>query len=72
MFLSILGKVLQVRVVHWKALMTQSTPDFCFCTLAIGTRYRQHALLLAEDLEQYAPKPPFIVLTDKPQALKEM
>jgi hypothetical protein len=44
--------------------------DFCFCTLAIGTRYRQHALLLAEDLERYAPETPFIVLTDKPQALQ--
>lgn len=47
-----------------------ATPNFCFCTLAIGNRYRQHALLLAEDLERYSPETLFIVLTDKPQVFQ--
>ncbi|MCU0547894.1 MAG: hypothetical protein MUC48_00970 [Leptolyngbya sp. Prado105] len=49
----------------------QTIPNFCFCTLAIGNRYRQHALLLAADLERYSPNTPFIVLTDKPQAFQQ-
>jgi hypothetical protein len=41
--------------------------DFCFCTLAVGSRYRAHAELLAQDLQQYAPTIPLLVLTDRPQ-----
>lgn len=41
--------------------------DFCFCTLAVGSRYRAHAVLLAQDLQRYAPTLPLLVLTDRPQ-----
>lgn len=49
---------------------SQSDPDFCFCTLAIGKRYRQHALMLAEDLHQHSPKTLLVVLTDQPKAFQ--
>lgn len=40
--------------------------EYCFCTLAIGQSYRNCAILLAKDLELYAPKTQLIILTDKP------
>jgi hypothetical protein len=40
---------------------------FCFCTLAFGNNYRNLALLLAKDLENYSPGTSFIVLTDEPR-----
>ena len=43
--------------------MSQS---FCFCTLAVGRRYRTHARQLAEDIQKYAPGAYFFILTDKP------
>lgn len=43
------------------------TAPFCFCTLAVGQRYRTHARILASDLQHYAPQVPFVVLTDRPQ-----
>ncbi|MFN6560413.1 MAG: hypothetical protein RMY28_011450 [Nostoc sp. ChiSLP01] len=46
--------------------MTQEDKDFCFCTLALGERYRSHAFLLAEDIEKYSPGTKLILLTDKP------
>lgn len=45
--------------------------DFCFCTLAIGSRYINLALLLADDLAKYSPEIIFIVLTDKPHKFKQ-
>ncbi|MCG6136574.1 MAG: hypothetical protein MET45_18355 [Nostoc sp. LLA-1] len=39
---------------------------FCFCTLAVGNRYRTHALMLARDIQKHSPKTSFIVLTDQP------
>jgi hypothetical protein len=45
-------------------------PDYCFCTLAIGKRYRRHAMMLAEDLQKYAPHARFIVLTDQPKVFQ--
>lgn len=39
----------------------------CFCTLALGKRYRSHALLLAQDIEKYAPGTKLVVLTDQPK-----
>lgn len=39
---------------------------YCFCTLAVGDRYRQHAALLAQDLLQYAPQVPLLLLSDQP------
>ncbi|MDZ8105836.1 MAG: hypothetical protein RM338_09485 [Nostoc sp. DedQUE12a] len=46
--------------------MTQEDRDFCFCTLALGERYRSHAFLLAEDIEKHSPGTKFVILTDKP------
>lgn len=40
---------------------------YCFCTLAVGKRYRLHAAMLAEDIQKYASGKAFVVLTDKPQ-----
>jgi hypothetical protein len=40
--------------------------QFCFCTLAVGHRYRRHARMLADDIQQYAPHKLLIVLTDQP------
>ncbi|TVQ42944.1 MAG: hypothetical protein EA365_13895 [Gloeocapsa sp. DLM2.Bin57] len=44
--------------------------NFCFCTLAIGSRYINLALLLADDLAKYSPEINFIVLTDNPKQFK--
>lgn len=41
--------------------------DFCFCTLALGYRYRLMAQKLAEDLLHYAPQTQLIVYTDCPK-----
>lgn len=46
--------------------MTQAEPKFCFCTLALGTKYCGLALLLAKDIEKYSPHTSFVVLTDHP------
>ncbi|MCC5651819.1 hypothetical protein LC609_18715 [Nostoc sp. XA013] len=51
--------------------MKQEKPDACFCTLALGERYRSHALLLAQDIEKHSPEIYLIVLTDKPQEFKK-
>lgn len=51
--------------------MTQAEPKFCFCTLALGTKYRGLALLLAKDIEKYSPHTSFIVLTDHPHDFSE-
>ena len=40
--------------------------EFCFCTLAVGKRYRTHAKMLAKDIQEQAPNVPFLVLTDEP------
>ncbi|MBF2016927.1 MAG: hypothetical protein IGS23_17370 [Rivularia sp. T60_A2020_040] len=40
--------------------------DFCFGTLAVGKRYRTHALMLAKDIQEQAPNVSFVVLTDQP------
>jgi hypothetical protein len=45
--------------------------EYCFCTLAIGKSYRDCALLLAKDLEVYAPKTKLIILTDNPQCFEK-
>lgn len=44
--------------------------EFCFCTLAVGNRYRRHAQLLAKDIQQYSPTTSFVVLTDRPDDFK--
>jgi len=40
--------------------------NYCFGTLAVGQRYRKHAQVLAEDIQQHAPGVWLIVLTDRP------
>jgi hypothetical protein len=47
--------------------MTQEQKEYCFGTLALGKVYRSLALVLAQDLEKYAPNTAFVVLTDKPE-----
>ncbi|MEH2238188.1 hypothetical protein [Nostoc sp.] len=47
--------------------MSQGEKEFCFCTLALGERYRSHGLLLAQDIEKHSPGTKFVILTDKPQ-----
>lgn len=41
--------------------------NYCFCTLALGERYRAMAKELAKDIERHAPGVKFVVLTDKPR-----
>jgi len=48
-------------------LRSQHREDYCFCTLAIGKRYRLFAKGLARNLEQYAPGKCFVIGTDKPR-----
>ncbi|MEM9772760.1 MAG: hypothetical protein AAF889_14410 [Cyanobacteria bacterium P01_D01_bin.73] len=40
--------------------------NYCFCTLALGKRYQEHAVNLAQDLTQYAPTIKIVVYTDGP------
>lgn len=46
--------------------------DFCFCTLALGQKYRLMINNLAEDLDKYAPDTRLIVGTDRPEELKKL
>lgn len=46
--------------------------NYCFCSLAVGKRYRLHAQMLAEDLQKHAPGIPFVVLTDKPKDFRDL
>ena len=45
----------------------QFTQDFCFCTLAIGSKYRKMVLDLSIDLKTYAPNTAIVVGTDEPK-----
>lgn len=38
-----------------------------FVTLAVGKKYRDHALTLAEDIRTITDNSPFVVLTDRPE-----
>ncbi|MDF5711239.1 MAG: hypothetical protein PUP90_27105 [Nostoc sp. S4] len=44
---------------------------FCFCTLAVGDRYRTHAQMLAKDIQQHTHATALCVLTDKPEYFQE-
>ncbi|MGK7957393.1 MAG: hypothetical protein AB4063_19395 [Crocosphaera sp.] len=50
--------------------MKKTTSDFCFCTLAFSSYYRQMAKELAEGLEEYAPGTKLVVGTDDTQDFK--
>lgn len=41
--------------------------EFCFCTLAVGDRYRAHAQMLAQDIQNHMPSKTLCVLTDRPE-----
>ncbi|MDJ0559258.1 MAG: hypothetical protein PX638_09090, partial [Microcystis sp. M53599_WE4] len=47
--------------------MSFSDRKICFVTLAVGKKYRDHALTLAEDIRTIADNTPFVVLTDRPE-----
>lgn len=47
--------------------MNEQNQTFCFCSLALGERYREHALLLAQDIAEYSPRTFLVILSDKPQ-----
>ncbi|QSJ19835.1 hypothetical protein JYQ62_14680 [Nostoc sp. UHCC 0702] len=47
--------------------MSQAQKDFCFCTLALGKKYRLLAQQLAKDLEKNAPGTFLVVYTDEPK-----
>ncbi|MGE5659012.1 MAG: hypothetical protein ACM37W_20655 [Actinomycetota bacterium] len=51
--------------------MIQPENDFCFCTLALGEKYRFLAQNLARDIAQYSPGTFFVILTDRPQDFKD-
>lgn len=45
--------------------MTVQNQQTCFCTLALGKKYRSLAQLLAKDLAQHSPHTPLVILTDE-------
>ncbi|MEA5578810.1 hypothetical protein [Anabaena sp. UHCC 0451] len=47
--------------------MSQEQKNFCFCTLALGKKYRLLTQQLAEDLEKYSPGTYLVIYTDEPQ-----
>ncbi|MBC1196523.1 hypothetical protein H0901_15005 [Microcystis aeruginosa BLCCF158] len=47
--------------------MSLSDRKTCFVTLAVGKKYRDHALTLAEDIRTITDNTPFVVLTDRPE-----
>jgi len=50
---------------------TDISKESCFCTLAVGDRYRNHARILAKDIQQHMPGKALCVLTDKPECFQE-
>lgn len=46
--------------------MNQTKRSFCFCTLALGEKYRLLAKQLSQDLEKYSPGTLLVVGTEKP------
>ncbi|MBD2296877.1 hypothetical protein H6G06_26220 [Anabaena sphaerica FACHB-251] len=47
--------------------MSQEQKDYCFCTLALGKKYRLLTQQLAQDLEKYSPGTYLVIYTDEPQ-----
>lgn len=45
---------------------------YCFCTLALGEKYCNLAKQLAEDLSQFSPDVPLLVLTDTPACFENV
>jgi hypothetical protein len=44
-----------------------TSKEFCFCTLAVGKRYREHAKMLAQDIQIHMPSTNLCILTDHPE-----
>ncbi|MGL4498745.1 MAG: hypothetical protein ACRCU2_06740 [Planktothrix sp.] len=47
--------------------MNKAAKNFCFCTLAVGSQYRNLAQKLAQDIEKFSPETSFVILTDNPE-----
>lgn len=47
--------------------MAHSKKYFCFCTLALGKRYRDMVRELSLQLEQYSPGTALVIFTDEPK-----
>jgi|GEM_PF-443741 len=47
--------------------MNKQNTQFCFCTLAVGSKYRKLAVLLAQDIDKYSSGTSLIIATDKPE-----
>lgn len=47
--------------------MVEAEKDFCFCTLALGEKYRLLAKRLAGDIEKYSPGTSLVIYTDAPE-----
>lgn len=43
---------------------------FCFCTLAVGDRYRAHVKMLAQDIQTHMPSTTLCILSDQPEQFK--
>ncbi|NJO71651.1 MAG: hypothetical protein HC825_08105 [Oscillatoriales cyanobacterium RM1_1_9] len=50
--------------------MNPPSKNFCFCTLALGKRYRLMAGELAQDLEKHSPGTTLVICTDAPENFK--
>lgn len=48
-----------------------TSKTFCFCTLAVGHRYRAHAELLVQDIQEHMPSTALCILTDRPEQFSE-
>lgn len=51
--------------------MINRDKDFCFCTLALGEKYRRLVKQLAQDIQQYSPGTSLVVYTDLPEDLRD-
>lgn len=50
--------------------MKASEKDFCFCTLALGSKYHTLAKQLAGDLSKHSPGTKLVILTKKPEEFR--
>ena len=47
-----------------------TSEKFCFCTLAVGDRYRAHVKMLAQDIQTHMPSTTLCILSDQPEQFK--
>lgn len=48
-----------------------TSEKFCFCTLAVGDRYRAHVKMLAQDIQTHMPSTTLCILSDQPEQFKD-